>query len=253
VSSQLPTSASDEQLTVHSVTGVDLTLSVAGPGTRSYAFVIDWHIRLLLAGAWLLAAYYPLNLTLNARSRDALFSLLPAAIIYFLYHPILEVAMRGRTPGKRMAGVRILSRTGGSPSVSALCIRNIFRLIDSLPALYVVGLITCFLTANRVRIGDMAAGTLLVLDDTAAQQSLARVESLAVESRLPLDTLELVDQILDRWGKLESTSRAQIARSLLARISPAADSEVLARLGDGELRARLAALLTNGEEATNHV
>ena len=47
---------SDEQLSVQSVTGVDLTLKLAGPGTRSYAFVIDWHIRLLLACAWLLAA-----------------------------------------------------------------------------------------------------------------------------------------------------------------------------------------------------
>ena len=46
----------DEQLTVQSATGVDLTLTIAGPGTRSYAFVIDWHIRLLLAGAWLLVA-----------------------------------------------------------------------------------------------------------------------------------------------------------------------------------------------------
>jgi len=43
----------DDQLTVQSATGVDLTLSIAGPGHRSYAFVIDWHIRLLLAGAWL--------------------------------------------------------------------------------------------------------------------------------------------------------------------------------------------------------
>ncbi|MDP9007127.1 MAG: RDD family protein [Pseudomonadota bacterium] len=92
----------DDRLTVHSVTGVDLTLSIAGPGTRSYAFVIDWHIRLLLASAWLLLAYYVFHMTLNLKTPGALLSVLPAAIIYFLYHPILEVAMQGRTPGKRM-------------------------------------------------------------------------------------------------------------------------------------------------------
>src|SRR5277367_5455215 len=182
----------DDQVTVQSVTGVDLTLNIAGPGSRSYAFVIDWHIRLLLAGAWLLLAGFVLKLSLSPKSQDALLSLLPALVIYFLYHPILEVAMRGRTPGKRMAGLVLVRRNGGAPGTSALLIRNIFRLIDGLPAFYVLGLVSCFITANRVRIGDMAAGTLLVLDDEAAVKSLARLESLASESRLPLDALELV-------------------------------------------------------------
>src|SRR5450631_1948148 len=137
----------DDRLSVESVTGVDLTLNIAGPGSRSYAFVIDWHVRLLLACAWLLVASFVLKLSLNAHSHDALLSLLPAAIIYFLYHPILEVIMRGRTPGKRMAGLRIVNRNGGAPSTTALLIRNIFRVIDSLPAMYVVGLVTCFVTA----------------------------------------------------------------------------------------------------------
>jgi uncharacterized RDD family membrane protein YckC len=89
----------DEKLSVRSATGVDLTLYIAGPGNRSYAFVIDWHIRLLLACAWLLLAGFGLKLSMSARSHDALLSLLPAAVIYFLYHPIVEMAMGGRTPG----------------------------------------------------------------------------------------------------------------------------------------------------------
>jgi uncharacterized RDD family membrane protein YckC len=243
----------DDQITVQSVTGVDLTLIIAGPGTRSYAFVIDWHIRILLSGAWLLIAIYALHFSLNVKSQDALLSLLPALIIYFLYHPILEVVMHGRTPGKRMAGVRILNRNGGQPSTAALLIRNIFRIIDSLPSLYVLGLVTCILTANRVRIGDLAAGTLLVLDNEAAEKSLARIETLASGSQLPLDTLELVDQILERWDLLDSRNRAQIARSLLIRVTPAADAAALATLGDLELKARLQALLTSNERTASHV
>jgi uncharacterized RDD family membrane protein YckC len=238
---------------VQSVTGVDLTLTVAGPGSRSYAFVIDWHIRLLLACAWLLVAIYALQLSLSPRSQDVLFSLLPALVIYFLYHPILEVAMRGRTPGKRMAGVRLLNRAGGLPSVAALLIRNVFRLIDSLPICYVVGLVTCFLTDNRVRIGDMAAGTLLVVDDTAAEEALARVETLAAASRLPLDTLELVDQILERWVSLESGNRVQIARALLARVTSSSTPEELAALSDTELHARLQALIGNSDGLASRV
>ena len=211
----------DEQLTVQSATGVDLTLTIAGPGTRSYAFVIDWHIRLLLAGAWLLVATLALKSTITLRSHDGLLSVLPAAIIYFLYHPIVEVVMHGRTPGKRMAGVRVLLRDGGQPGVAALLLRNVFRLVDSLPAAYLVGLITCFLTAQRIRIGDMAAGTVLVLDNAAAEKSLLRIEQLAANSGLSLDALELVDQVLERWDSLETGNRAQIARSLLAQIGRA--------------------------------
>jgi len=236
----------DDQVSVQSATGVDLTLNIAGPGSRSYAFVIDWHVRLLLAGAWLLLAGFILKLNLNLKSQDALLSLLPAAIIYFLYHPILEVAMRGRTPGKRMAGLRIVHRSGGAPGTAALLIRNVFRLIDGLPAFYVVGLVSCFFTVNRVRIGDMAAGTLLVLDDAAAVKSLARMEALASASSLPLDTLELLDQILERWASLESPNRMQIARSLLARVEPGCDAAQLSNLGDAALHARLTALLAGG-------
>jgi uncharacterized RDD family membrane protein YckC len=245
-------SSADDRVTVQSVTGVDLTLVIAGPGTRSYAFVIDWHIRFLIAAAWLLIAYYVFDIALSVKSAAGFLSILPASIIYFLYHPILEVALRGRTPGKRMAGVRIVSRDGGPPGTSALLIRNIFRLIDSLPAAYMLGLISCFVTANRVRIGDMAAGTLLVLDNAAAEKSLLRIEALATRSQLSLDALELVDQILERWDSLESTSRAQIARTLLLRLNPAADVGALDALADARLRTMLQAHL-NSNTASAHV
>jgi uncharacterized RDD family membrane protein YckC len=244
-------SLSGDQVTVQSVTGVDLTLGIAGPGTRSYAFVIDWHIRAIVAAAWLLIAYYVFDVALTLKSAAGFVSVLPASIIYFLYHPALEVALGGRTPGKRMAGVRIVSRNGGPPGTSALLIRNIFRLIDSLPALYMLGLISCFVTANRVRVGDLAAGTLLVLDNAAAEESLLRIEALATRSQLPLDALELVDQVLERWDSLESTSRAPIARALLLRLGPGADAGVLEGLADADLRARLQAHLNSNASAAH--
>jgi uncharacterized RDD family membrane protein YckC len=245
------TRATDDQVTVESVTGVDLTLAIAGPGTRSYAFVIDWHIRLLLAGAWLLVATVALKSKISWRSHDALLSLLPAAILYFLYHPILEVMMRGRTPGKRMAGVRILSRDGGQPSTTALLLRNVFRLVDSLPATYLVGLTSCLLTRQRIRIGDMAAGTLLVLDNAAAEASLLRIERLAANSKLSLDALELLDQVLERWESLEYANRTHIARSLLLRLDAQQDAASLARMSETKLQELLRAHLAS-DAAVKH-
>ena len=151
--------------------------------------------------------------------------------------------MRGQTPGKRLAGVRILNRTGGQASISALLIRNIFRLIDSLPAFYLLGLLTCIFSAHRVRVGDLAAGTLLVREDREGEQSLARVQTLADQSHLPLETLELADQILERWDSLQPQSRADIARSLLVQVLAPADAEDLRIWTDSRLRAQLRALV----------
>ena len=74
---------------------------------------------------------------------------LPSLALYFLYHPILEVLMKGRTPGKRIAGVRLVKRDGGVPGVGALLIRNVFRLIDSLPFAYCIGLATTIRQQHR--------------------------------------------------------------------------------------------------------
>ena len=157
-----------------------MSLSIAGPGSRSYAFLIDWHFRLVLAGAWFVCAALITTGRVFAAAGSGrsptvyvITAVLPGLFIYFLYHPIVEVLMQGRTPGKRIAGVRVVTRLGGTPGLGALLIRNVFRLIDAMPAMYVVGLITTLVTDQRVRIGDLAAGTILVHDSGDAVKSLS--------------------------------------------------------------------------------
>src|SRR3979411_1049366 len=154
-------------LVVDSVTGVDVALPIAGPGARSFAFLIDWHIRTILSIAWYTVAAMlyngglHVNAPLSPTSAWFVYVVAPPAAIYFLYHPVWEVATRGHTPGKRMAGVQIVSTEGGAPSVGSLLARNVFRLVDSFPIAYAVGLVTTMVTRHHVRIGDLAAGTLL--------------------------------------------------------------------------------------------
>jgi uncharacterized RDD family membrane protein YckC len=244
-----------DSLTAASATGVDVSLAIAGPGSRSYAFVIDWHIRFLVALAWFVCAALIVAGTLApapgklAAPRFALAVLLPAFAIYFLYHPVLELAMHGRTPGKRMAGVRLVTRTGGVPSTGALLIRNVFRIIDSLPAFYVVGLVSCFVTAEHVRIGDLAAGTVLVVDHGEAVASLDQLGALARDARIDPAALDLAGELLRRWKDLDSERRAALAHTLIARIDPGADPGLLAALDGGALRARLEALVSRGPHA----
>ena len=231
-----------EELNIRGLTGVTVALRIAGPGTRSYAFLIDWHIRLLLALAWVAAGLLlPLG---GFRQREFQYAAgLPAALLYFLYHPVLEVLMHGRTPGKRMAGCRIVTQEGATPGTVALLIRNIFRLIDTLPGLYVLGLGFCFFTAQRVRIGDLAAGTVLVLDEPKPAQSLDRLGTLANSSRLDPDTATLVRDLLDRWREMEPSQAMAIARSILVRVDKEFNPEQRQAFDEWALRVRLEKLL----------
>jgi uncharacterized RDD family membrane protein YckC len=234
----------DGTLKIPSVTGIDVELRIAGPGGRSYAFVIDWHIRVLAGLAWMAVGafgYFASISTipsLEANQADfALIVVAPAAAIYFLYHPVLEVLMRGRTPGKRIAGVRIVKRDGGVPGIGPLLVRNLFRLVDSLPFLYLVGLVATLLTSQSVRIGDIAAGTLLVYDDAEAGTFDDAPSSRGIE-RLGLERAELVRDLLARWPELREDARSVLARRLLEREEP-----VPKELGADELRVRLERLL----------
>lgn len=244
-------------VTLQSITGVDVELRIAGPGSRSYAFVIDWHIRFILALAWFFAAamLYTGSFLFFTQGgpRGGMFYfivVLPATAIYFLYHPILEIAMHGRTPGKRMAGVRLVSRTGDIPGAGALLLRNVFRIIDSMPFVYLVGLATVMFTEQSVRIGDLAAGTLLVHDSAESEKSFASLHAAASASGLSPQSVDLVQELLDRWPQLNDATRANIARSLIARIDPAAATQVLSMQSSAELRSHLVSLLGTGHLET---
>lgn len=236
------------QITLQTVTGVDVELTIAGPGSRSYAFVVDWHIRVLLAIGWASLTQYIYTggtfLLPGAPTPAYVFLVwVPATLIYFLYHPVLEIAMRGRTPGKRIAGVRLVTREGDIPSAGALLLRNVFRLLDSLPVMYLIGLVTVVLTDQHVRIGDLAAGTLLVVDHDSSAGAFA---SSAAQGPLTPQAADLVHELLERWPALDEQNRASIARALLARLEPQTSPEELAKLGTSDLHGRLTAKLSAG-------
>jgi uncharacterized RDD family membrane protein YckC len=221
-------------LAVDSVTGIDVSLPVAGPGARSYAFLIDWHIRLVLALAWYAVAALLYNGRLSLApplTNDALWFgavVAPTAAIYFMYHWVVELVMRGSTPGKRAAGVRIVARDGGAPGAGALLARNAFRLIDSLPLLYCVGLVAVVMTREHLRIGDMAAGTLLIYERSEAR--LPAAQPMQGTAHLDPRAAELVIELLERWPTLTVESRQRLAQQLLARYvgeAPDADATSL--------------------------
>lgn len=229
-------------LIIDSVTGIDVSLPIAGPGVRSFAFIIDWHIRTVLALGWYVTAgllyngRWSLSPPLTNDARWFAIVVLPSLAIYFLYQAVVELAMRGRTPGKRSAGIRVVTRQGGPPGIGPLLVRNVFRLIDSLPAFYGVGLALVVFTRDNVRCGDMAAGTLLVYERSGADALLPEAAAARVGT-LDAAGAEIVADLLQRWPALMPEARVRLARQLLQRyLGPAAD------LSDGaelQWRARL--------------
>lgn len=230
-------------LVVDSVTGVDLALPLAGPGARCYAFIIDWLIRAILFAAWYGVAaliyngHWSFSAPLSPDARWFVLVVTPAAALYFLYHFVLEVAMHGRTPGKRMAGVHLVARDGSPPGVGALLTRNVFRLVDALPILYGVGLIATLVTRDHVRIGDMAAGTLLAYE----RGNFVPPAVLAAKPGLTASDSETVQELLLRWSTLDVEARHGLAVTLLSRHGRS--DLATTQHDDAELREQLARLL----------
>jgi uncharacterized RDD family membrane protein YckC len=249
------TMATGGYLQVQTAEGLDYNLEIAGIGARTHAFIIDWHFRLLAALVWFititfgfyewreLASLYKLKLVTN----QGLITILPMVLIYFLYHPVLEILMSGRTPGKRMAGVRLVTLQGHTPGVGALLLRNVFRLVDSLPAFYMVGLVTIVLTRHQVRIGDLASGMVLVYDETIDPKTVKKMTELALHSTLRDDELSLLLDLLARWKDLARDNRIEFAENLLRRggqvIKDSPESQKSKKRYEARLRQALEQLL----------
>jgi len=168
---------------------------------------------------------------------------LPALGIYFLYHPAVELAMRGRTPGKRHVCIRVVTRQGAPPSAGALLVRNVFRLIDSLPGFYGVGLGVMMFSQESLRVGDMAAGTVLVYERDARDEGIPQAAAQRMGA-LDSEGAEIAADLLGRWPSLEPQARVRLARQLLQRYL--GDKADLTDADELQWRARLERLARPG-------
>lgn len=88
-------------------------------------------------------------------------------VILWGYYIFFELSWRGQTPGKRLAGIRVIRMDGNSIGFLDNVIRNLIRILDFLPFGYGLGLIVMFCNRRSRRLGDYAAGTLVVHDKPA--------------------------------------------------------------------------------------
>ncbi len=144
--------------TIHSVQtpeGVELNLRVAGPVVRGIAWGVDLVLRLVL--------YLVLGTTLGLLGRFGQGLMLLAVFVVEWFYPVFfELFSAGQTPGKRLMGLRVVNDDGTPVTWSASVARNLLRFADFLPGFYVLGLASMLLDASFRRLGDLAAGTIVV-------------------------------------------------------------------------------------------
>jgi uncharacterized RDD family membrane protein YckC len=157
------------------------------------------------------------------------------SIFYWGYYVFFEMLWNGQSPGKRWVGLRVI-RTDGTPvTLSEVLIRNLVRIVDFLPAMYGAGIVTMFIDKQSRRLGDLAAGTLVIHDrapisiqdlSTRRRASL-RTEGLTVPflegfpvERLTNNDLNMIENFLQRREQLTHRDRlaVQILNTLHSRL-----------------------------------
>jgi uncharacterized RDD family membrane protein YckC len=152
----------DADLVVATPERVAFDYQVAGLGTRALAQVLDLLILSgVLVGVWLAA------IAISAFGQDTLgglVAIIGSFAIVFGYFWASEAFWSGQTVGKRVFRLRAVGDRGEPLTLAQAGIRNVVRLVDFLPYFYGVGFVVLFLNGRGKRLGDLAAGTVVVKD-----------------------------------------------------------------------------------------
>jgi uncharacterized RDD family membrane protein YckC len=206
---------------------VPIELDLAGIGSRGIAMLIDVAIQSACLVAVLLAIA---GLHLGEAATVAITSI-ATFMLFFGYFFILEGLWHGRTPGKAAQRLRAVRVDGQPMSTAQMFVRNIVRIVDFLPAYYLIGCISIAITKRSQRLGDLAAGTLVIREPkpfTPRPVHIAPPPPVAVDGPSPrLDVsamkeahYQLARSFFERRDALEVTARAHLAAQVASAIRP---------------------------------
>jgi uncharacterized RDD family membrane protein YckC len=200
----------DTRYQVETPEGIDLPLRPAGLPVRALAFCIDLGLRGLILGVLFTV------LAFLGKLGAGLGSILLFAVSWW-YMVLFEVLNQGRSPGKQWMGLRVVQDDGTPIGWSASLLRNLLRFVDVMPFGYFLGAISCLQHPTFKRLGDLAAGTLVIY----SEQPLPRPDLPEATPRRPAFALTLTEQrailgFAERQGEL-SEARVNELASILAQ------------------------------------
>src|SRR3974390_2675776 len=157
-----------DQLSIETPELVNIEMPLAGIGSRFIAVLVDtllWAAGLFVLGLvfWIVVPAVRAFSQLSYQWVAAIVTL-TLFLLNWGYFTLFEAFANGRTPGKRIARIRVIQRSGRPIGLFESMARNFVRYIDQIPFFYAVGVITMFVPRQHQRLGDLAAGTLVVRD-----------------------------------------------------------------------------------------
>jgi uncharacterized RDD family membrane protein YckC len=168
-------------LTIETPEGVRFSYDLASPVTRTLAWIIDVAAIAVLTKGANQAAQYMAKV-------DADWAAAIGVILYFVismgYGIALEWRWHGQTLGKRVLGLRVVDAQGLRLQLSQVVLRNLLRLVDMLPLVYLVGGVASFCSRNCQRLGDLAAGTIVARNRPAEDPNLEQIAPAKYNSLL---------------------------------------------------------------------
>ena len=208
------------ELVICTPEGIAFSFELAGPVIRGAAFMLDLFIVSLISQ--LVSAAFMLP-GLVAEDFFGALSMLLFFIVYFGYGIWTEWKLRGQTLGKRLLKLRVMDAGGLRLQFSQVVLRNLLRVVDSLPLFYLVGGVACFLHPRAQRLGDIAAGTVVVRVPRIREPDLDQIETPKYNSlrdhphliarlrqRIGAHEAAIAVQALLRRNELEAAARAQL-------------------------------------------
>jgi uncharacterized RDD family membrane protein YckC/uncharacterized membrane protein SpoIIM required for sporulation len=244
-----------QHLEIETPEHVVLDLEIAGIGSRTLAAVLD---MLILGGG-----FFALAIALGILAGFG-FTLGRAGVLLLLlggfalgngYFILFEGMRRGQTPGKRIAGIRVVMDTGHPVTPGAAVARNLLRIADFLPPPYLIGTLLVAFHPRAKRLGDMVAGTIVTRDRPHETAPTAHEPAAGAAPSIPElndEEFGLLARFAGRQGDLLPEARARVAAGLAARLSahPAApgqrDFDHLLALHAAELARRQGGLSARG-------
>ncbi|MEO6801048.1 MAG: RDD family protein [Rhodanobacter sp.] len=203
--------------------GISLRLRAAGALPRAQAWTLDLLVRLLL----LFIAAIPLSLF--GVGGNGLVLLLMFALMW-AYSVVCEVWWNGQTPGKRALDLRVVNADGTPVTWLPSVVRNLMRVVDILPGVYGVGLLSTLIDPYARRLGDIVAGTLVIhAGELPPGQEVPSIEAVALPVVLAVDEQAALVEFCERAGQLTVQRQEELA-NLLTPLTGLRDTAAIRRL-----------------------
>lgn len=183
-------------------------MPIAGVGSRALAAFLDGTFQFAIQIVWLIV-WFAAGLATRLGTWGPVLYVAGAFAVDSAYFAGSEIAMRGRTLGKKIIGLRVVTRGGGTASTGALLTRNLIRVVD-----VIVGVPLMAIDPLARRLGDRLAGTVVVHDRAGRPEPLLR--------RIPRgwqgEDVALVESLLRRAKDLEPARAEGMAARVIARL-----------------------------------